>query len=221
MMPATRRERPRGLSLVETIIGLAIFLVVLLALYTLFDSSNAIYQSGRRKTNVHQNARTAMEEISGRIRMAGYFGENFVPGSTTTLTGGVQMAGPNGLGIYGTFETPANPAAPVSEVYFFCCYQCFPTGDRTLRLQQGGTGDVYTCTDDDEILARNVDAFNLAYVLGDGTVTAGPLTAAQLSALRAIRIVLRTREDVRNATDQAQVLTLSTTIALRNFILTP
>jgi prepilin-type N-terminal cleavage/methylation domain-containing protein len=216
-MRSQRQARNRGLTLVETIITLAIFLVVLLALYSVFDSSNAVYQSGRRKSNVQQDARTAMEEMSTRIRMTGFFWENFFGAGGVTTP--VPLATNTQLAVHGTFDNPVPPASPQSNVYFFCRLAEDPP---TLRMRLGpvGQASTYVCDTNAEVLARNVIDLRFAYVLGDGTVTIAP-TAAQRDAIQAIRVMILARARVDNAGDPPQVITLSSTIALRNFVMTP
>ena len=66
----------KGLTMIEVLVSLTIFLVVLLAIYQLFDTSHATYESGTRKQDVQQQARLAMDEMVRRVRMAGYVPEN-------------------------------------------------------------------------------------------------------------------------------------------------
>ena len=75
------RGSQKGLTMIEVLVSLMIFLVVLLAIYQLFDTSHATYASGTRKQDVQQQARLAMDEIVKRVRMAGYFPENFDGGT--------------------------------------------------------------------------------------------------------------------------------------------
>src|SRR5512139_1886106 len=116
----TMRERPRkdprGMTLLELIIGAAIFLVVLLAAYQVFDASHATYSSGQRKVDVQQNARAAMDELMRQIRVAGYFPENFtIPPPATPLVNPIQVAANNALAIYGDVD-----GSGASNVFLYC-----------------------------------------------------------------------------------------------------
>ncbi|HEX9898108.1 MAG TPA: prepilin-type N-terminal cleavage/methylation domain-containing protein, partial [Candidatus Methylomirabilis sp.] len=62
------RSRQQGFSLIELVIGMAIFLLVLLAVYQLFDTGSATYRSGQRKVDVQQNARVALDEVVRQLR---------------------------------------------------------------------------------------------------------------------------------------------------------
>jgi len=62
----------RGFTLLEILIALSTFLVVLFAVYTSFESSQATYAAGEQKADIQQSARIAMEMMSADLRLAGY-----------------------------------------------------------------------------------------------------------------------------------------------------
>lgn len=62
----------RGFSLVETLIAVSIFLIVLLAIYSVFESSRVTFGAGEQKADIQQSARTAMELVEADLRLAGY-----------------------------------------------------------------------------------------------------------------------------------------------------
>ncbi len=67
-----RGHAPAGFTLIETLIATSIFLVVLFAVYTVYDVGEANYQRGTRKWDVQSEARVALERMAREIRMAGY-----------------------------------------------------------------------------------------------------------------------------------------------------
>ena len=71
----TRRGAP-GFSLIEMLIGSAIFVVVLLAIYIIVDTSRADYAMGAAKADVQENMRVALESMARELRMAGYAPSN-------------------------------------------------------------------------------------------------------------------------------------------------
>ncbi|MEE8503879.1 MAG: prepilin-type N-terminal cleavage/methylation domain-containing protein [candidate division NC10 bacterium] len=77
----TRQDfnRARGFSLLEVLVAMAVFSIVLFAIYTTFESSMGTYAKGDLKTDIHQNARGAMELMVRDIRLAGFFPEDFSP----------------------------------------------------------------------------------------------------------------------------------------------
>lgn len=56
----------------EILIALATFLIVLLAVYTTFESSRSTYTAGEQKADIQQNARIAMELMGADLRLVGY-----------------------------------------------------------------------------------------------------------------------------------------------------
>ncbi len=63
---------PRGFTLIEILIALSTFLIVLLAVYSSFQSSQATYAAGEQRADIQQSARIAMEMMSADLRLAGY-----------------------------------------------------------------------------------------------------------------------------------------------------
>jgi len=62
----------RGFTLLEILIALGTFLIVLFAVYTSFESSQATYAAGEQRADIQQSARIAMEMMSADLRLAGY-----------------------------------------------------------------------------------------------------------------------------------------------------
>ncbi|MFQ5802577.1 MAG: PilW family protein [Candidatus Methylomirabilales bacterium] len=61
-----------GFTLIEALIAISAFVVVLLAIYSGFESSQATYGAGQQKADIQQSARIAMELMEGDLRLAGY-----------------------------------------------------------------------------------------------------------------------------------------------------
>jgi len=163
--------RRQGFSLVELVIALTVFLLVLLAVYQLFDTSSATYRSGQRKVDVQQNARVALDEVVRQIRMAGYWPENFDANPANDLpatTIGLHVGMSNGLAVFGDLDGTCNLAqaqapgqscpAPSSNVFLFCVDTDKPNRKVYIRRGRGAAGAAasYTCTSGD-ILAELAD----------------------------------------------------------------
>jgi prepilin-type N-terminal cleavage/methylation domain-containing protein len=89
-----------GFTVVEVLISAVIFLVIMMAMYQLFTSSQANYAGGTRKANVQQNARLAMEEMVRDLRMAGYR-----PEDGTSNAQPVRVGTPTGIAVIGAWGT--------------------------------------------------------------------------------------------------------------------
>ncbi len=214
-----------GFTLVEILISLSVFLLVLLAVYQLFDSGRATYSSGQTRVDVQQNARAAVDEMVRELRMAGYFPENFAsPPASPLLTNPIQVATNTGLAIYG------DPDGSGSSRFFLYCLN-----GTTLRRRRTNTvsASAYTCpSDSSDILAENITGFQLAYLDGNNTPIPNPPTApyqldsqvlgaiptfgttTQRVAVRTVVIALTVREDVPG--QSPQIYTVTSSVRLRN-----
>jgi type II secretory pathway pseudopilin PulG len=160
-----RRHSQAGFTILEALISSVIFLVILVAVLATYTPSKKIYARGERKTDVQQNARLALGEMSRQIRMAGYFPENFtIPAPGTPQTGAIRVATDSALAIYGDTN-----AAGASNVFLFCL------DGTTLRRTQGAATSAgsYTCTNG-QVLAENVVDVNFIYYDDDGNPIPDP-----------------------------------------------
>ncbi len=140
----------KGLTMIEVLVSLMIFLVVLLAIYQLFDTSHTTYAAGTRKQDVQQQARLAMEEMVRVLRMAGYVSENYdaTAGNEMTDTARIHVATDNFLAVFGNPDNSAYsvgpPITPASHVFVFCR----DAAHNTLLSRRGTPTDAaatYTC----------------------------------------------------------------------------
>ena len=88
-MPGGLTADARGFTLMEVLIALSTFLIVMFAVYTSFESSQATYAAGEQRADIQQNARIAMELMSADLRLAGY--------GFPTGAGAVTVAGPTDI----------------------------------------------------------------------------------------------------------------------------
>jgi prepilin-type N-terminal cleavage/methylation domain-containing protein len=224
----------KGLTMIEVLVSLTIFLVVLLAVYQLFDTSHATYQSGTRKQDVQQQARLAMDEMVRALRMAGYVPENYdidpttkepILGNDLTGTARLHVGTANAIAAFGSLE-----GGNQSTVSLFC-----QSGTSLLKKVSLNTADAasYTC-DNADVLADNVSLLRFTYFDQNGAQVAANLDGKTLGAamdlaprtardsIRTIAITLQiTEQVVRHATGVTprqpdQVYTLTSTVRLRN-----
>jgi prepilin-type N-terminal cleavage/methylation domain-containing protein len=231
-------SRQPGFSMVELVIGLAIFLLVLLGIYQLFDTGSATYRSGQRRADVQQNARVALDETVRQLRMAGYFPENFDANPANDLPSTamkVQVATSNGLAVLGDTDGSGE-----SRVLLFCL-----NGSTVIRkwAVTGGavTGPAaaYTCSVENvpnqrvgDVLAESITGLTFTYY--DATNTLIPVPATNPPGLddeglgavpafgsttnrgnvRTMVITLTAREDIPH--QAPQIYTLTSSVRLRN-----
>lgn len=72
--PTSRRvlAKARGLTLVEILVTLSVVLTVLVAIYSVFESSESTYAVGEVKAAIQQEARVVMGLMARDLRLAGY-----------------------------------------------------------------------------------------------------------------------------------------------------
>lgn len=205
--------------MIELLVSVTIFLVVLLAIYQLFDTSHATYESGTRKQEVQQQARLAMDEMVRALRMAGYVPENYDANLGNDLTGTARLhvATANAIAAFGSLE-----GGNQSTVFLFC-----RSGNTLVKKVSANTADAatYTCNNAD-VLADNVSLLRFTYFDVNGAQLAGDLDGktpgaaldlaprAQRDGVRTIVITLQITEPVPR--QQPQVYNLTSTVRLRN-----
>lgn len=69
--PPTTASGPKGLALLEVLIATTIFVIVLFAIYLIYETNQKTYARGEEKADLQQNARIAMETLVRELRMAG------------------------------------------------------------------------------------------------------------------------------------------------------
>ncbi|HJZ11979.1 MAG TPA: prepilin-type N-terminal cleavage/methylation domain-containing protein, partial [Acidobacteriota bacterium] len=74
-----------GFTLIELLVTLAIFMIVMIAVYSLFDSGQWFYLHGERKTKIQEITRMALEQMERDIRMCGFGVPNGSQFDATTL----------------------------------------------------------------------------------------------------------------------------------------
>lgn len=89
-MQATRRldrqglrRRRGGFTLLEVLVTSAVFLIILAAVYLLYQTGEISYRTGDARADVQQIARIALEQVARDIRQAGYF--SAAPPSTEAI----------------------------------------------------------------------------------------------------------------------------------------
>jgi prepilin-type N-terminal cleavage/methylation domain-containing protein len=184
------RSLQKGLTLIEVLVSLSIFLVVLLAIYQLFDTSHATYAAGTRKQDVQQQARLAMDQMVRALRMAGYVPENYdtVAGNELSSTARIHIATDNFLAVLGDLNGSGQTA-----LFVFC-----RNGNTLVTKWATDTtvAPTYTCGGDvmaDSLTPLKVgtnppshNGFHLTYFDGNGAQVVGTQISAATGSAPAI-----------------------------------
>ena len=201
-----------GFSLIELLIGSVVFVIVLLTIYMILDTSVRDYASGAAKSDVQENVRVAIESMARELRLAGYApskaGCSPLPVGAVTalnpLTFRADVDGDNCVDqvIY-TFEAPADTTKP--------CDVSDPATigkiTRSVQAWDGANWSPVTPASTDKFdVAQCITALTVAYLTTAGNPTAGPTSY--------IRIAITGTENARGSAARTYLLT--TDVRLRN-----
>jgi type II secretory pathway pseudopilin PulG len=153
-MRTTSQQAQRGFSIIEALVSLGLLLFLLTAAMSVYAPSRQLYTRGERRTDVQQNARLAMAELSRQIRMAGYFPENFTdPPASPELTNPILLATNDFLAIHADAD-----GSDASNSFGFCL-----DGNVLRRVRADADDDAaYVCGGGD-ILAERVSTLRFTY----------------------------------------------------------
>ena len=106
-----RNHRASGYSLVELLVGLAVFAVVITAALLVYDRSNKDFKAGMESSNLQQNTRVAFDSMVADLRRTGFdFDRDGIPTVSTGGTNAYQQpdeqfeyVGPSAITIRGNF----------------------------------------------------------------------------------------------------------------------
>ena len=201
-----------GFSLVELLIAMAIGLVVLSAMYSVFTIQNKTFSKQEQIVEMQQNARAAMDMMSREIRMAGYdpcsvnsdadSSNNFfsVTVDSTQLQIKADLDGNNPLS--NNCQSPYKGIDATSQENII---YAFDAANKKITRNIGAGAQPF---------AENIDSFTFAYLDGSGNVTT---TSA---AVRQVRITITGRtakpDPAYTANGGYRTYALTSVVALRN-----
>jgi type IV pilus assembly protein PilW len=193
--------RASGFSLVELLVAMAIGLVVLGAIYSVFTIQNKTFSKQEQIVEMQQNARAAMDMMSREIRMAGYdptevnFDSNPSNNFSGVTVNASQLQVQADLDGNGAIDTSSEE----NIVY------AFDAGNKKITRNIGAGAQSFF---------ENVDSFTFAYLDGSGNVTAAS------TSVRQIRITLTGRtakpDPAYTANGGYRTYALTSVVALRN-----
>ena len=206
---------PKGFTLIELMIAMAVGLVLLAAVYSVFLVQNKELRNQEQITEMQQNARMAMEMMSRDLMMAGYG-----PSTLTRCTGTTPTTKPAsspysclGIGVaninFVSLSADLNGNGVLTDAGENLTYDRYesPTGSGNYALGRTSNGTKNPVVD-------NVSALTFTYYKADGTVT------DDLSLIRNIKISITTRTaNVDPSTGNYREFTLTSTVTPRNLML--
>ncbi len=223
---ARRRSSQAGFSLMELLISTSIFLVVLYALYLIYDMGEANYATGSRQWDVQSQARVGLERMSREIRMAGYdlpskAADPVVIATDDTISFHVNLEG----------------IATMDKYVTYSLRDCSGNVGTTLyrRVSAGPLASATFCGGDpfvDNVSNLTFGYYELNNVTlpypltstyqldGQGPVTgssvpSAPAPGGQRDRVRQVKIALTIQQQIRG---QTVPFTTTTDVALRNLV---
>ena len=164
------QDRAYGFSLVELLIAMAVGLVVLAAMYSVFTIQNKTFANQENFVEMQQSVRAGMDMMAREIGMAGY------DPAGVTFDGVTVDA--NKLEIRADLNGNGAIAGQENIVYAF-------VDEPDYRITRN-IGICPSCSGDYPFV-ENVDSFTFEYLKGDGT------TATSSADVRQIRITITGR----------------------------
>jgi type IV pilus assembly protein PilW len=183
-----------GFTLVEVIVVMAVVVIVLGGIYSVFVSQQKTFVTQEQAVDVQQHLRLAMYMLTKECRMAGYnplrvAGIGMVTADaaqvrfTMDIGGETNTATDNDMdGITNEANESDGDANDLNE-------------DITYQLGDGNGDGRNDLLRNGRVVVRNVDAFDLVYLDANRNTLAMPVSAANLPAIRSIQISLVARSD--------------------------
>jgi len=204
-----------GFSLVEMLIGSAVLIVMLAAIYIILDASQRDYASASARSDVQQNVRVVLESMAREIRTAGYNPSK--AGCLSPPAGAVTALGASPTSVTFQADVDGNDCAD-QVIYTFVAptdgaAPCDPSNAASVgkitRSVQRWDGAAWTPTTPIAYeIAQCVTSLSMTYYEGSGATTTVPAN------VRRINMSITGVENARGSS--ARTYNLSTDISLRN-----
>ncbi len=207
MTPRIHTLSPRGFSLLELLIVVAVFTFITGGLFTVLDKSQNRYQFEQDVTEAQQTARNALDTMEREIRLAGFPKTTYYDSAlgyslnSNTIAQGFTAATATSM----IFEGDINEDGIVEVVQY-------TLGSGVLqRSAVAKPGGGVAATADLKTLAENVRALTFTYYDSAGTATATP------ASVKRVRIDLNLGTNrVDPETRRLRTVSASTTALARN-----
>lgn len=197
-------QNQKGFTLLEVLIALSIFVIVLLAVYVVYESSRATFIRGQNKVEVQQTARVAIEMMASEIQTPGYDPSNAMTLMPTTA---IQAGNANSL----TFVADVDGDNVTDQVTYRL------QGNQLIRDFASWNGAAFPAPVSDQ-LADGVTTLSFRYFDGSdpNNEIAAPVPAASLAAIRRISVAVTVQRTAAGISSIPETLPLTTDVRLRN-----
>lgn len=189
----TRRGQIGGFTLLELLIALAIGMIVLGAIYTVFTMQNKHFTNQEQIAEMQQIARTTMDVMIREIAMAGFDPKNNSGAGITAATA-TSLA----------FTADLNENSVTTDANENVTY-AFDSVNYQITRNTGGGAQPF---------AENIEDLAFAYYKADGSTTATP------TEIRMIKVSIRARtakpDPAYAANGGYRTYTLTSHVTLRN-----
>lgn len=201
-----------GFALPELLVVVTIMVVVLLAIYSIFDMSIKVFSFGNNKTEAVENARAGLGKMEREIRAVYPQDKAASPSNNTLLTNWTANSIAFGNDLDGNRKIQCvSGGTPPCETVSYSVY--LPTGASSHAL-----GRVNALGGDPQPVAEFVDyvsptdtGLKLRYFQKDGTTEVSPGGDEKSIAIVRIELRVKVQRGTRPGTQ-----TLTTDVALRN-----
>lgn len=216
MIMNCRKFSPKGFTLIELMIAMVVGLVLLAAVYSVFNLQNKELSKQEQIAVMQDNAKMAMEMMTREIMMAGYGATSSLPRcvGTTTATNtpcvGITAANANTISFSADLDNSGSITSSGSnENITYDLYTSAASGVQVLgRSSNGGTHQPVV----ENIYPSGTEpALAFTYLKADGSST------TDLSLIRSIQIVITARTaNVDQNTGNYRYITLKSNVTPRN-----
>jgi type II secretory pathway component PulJ len=213
----------RGFTLMEMMITTIIWIVVLFALYSVFDMSVTAFRVGNNKVEAVEGARLGLERMEREIRQA-YVLDRASGPQVFEISDPAAIRFGNDLDGSKKIECPNTATPPQCERFGYQVYDppLTPPGDYALGRSNSAAGTLQPVVEDIDYVSATDTGLTFTYcervdgadtVPNDNCLTGFDVATSE-ETINMVRILLRVRVDGGNVQDSTQ--TLTTDVALRN-----
>ena len=167
----------RGLTLLETLVALAVFGLVLGAVATIVATCNIAWKRGQNQAEVQHNGRVVLDRMTREIRVSGYDLAGVI--ATLPNPSSIQAAEANRLTLVGDVDRDG----ALDQVTYRL------SGQSLIRELSSWDGTSFPAPAGDT-LGHGFTVLNFSYYDGSDAALAAPVAAADLHQVRRITIAL-------------------------------